>query len=86
VSPLPRVRRPPDWSHWDMICIESEYRATRNDVAIVLESLAGGLRRGRVAVGTRSAAVGAELNVDAELSPSTGVLRITVDLGESGKG
>ena len=69
----------------DMISIESEYRASRDDVARLLESLAGGLRRGRVAVGTRSAKVGTELSVDAELSPSPGVLRITIDLGESGE-
>jgi hypothetical protein len=68
-----------------MISIESEYRASRNDVAMLLESLAGGLRRGTVAVGARSAVVGAELSVDAELCPSTGVLRITVDLGVTGE-
>lgn len=66
-----------------MISVESEYRASRQDVAGLLEALAGGLRRGRVTVGARSAPVGGELNVDAELSPSTGALRITVDLGAS---
>ena len=69
-----------------MISIESEYRASPQDVASLLESLAGGLRRGCVAVGARSAKVGPELSVDAELSPSTGILRITVDLGASGEG
>lgn len=64
-----------------MICIESEYRATRQDVAGLLESLAGGLRRGRVSVGARAAQVGDELSVDVELSLSSGTLRITVDLG-----
>ena len=64
-----------------MISVESEYRASRQDVADLLESLAGGLRRGLVTVGVRSTPVGDELSVDAELSPSTGTLRITVDLG-----
>jgi amphi-Trp domain-containing protein len=63
-----------------MISIESEYRATRQDVAALLESLAEGLRSGRVVVGARAVEVGGELSVDAELSPSTGILRITVDL------
>ena len=63
-----------------MISVESEYRASRQDVASLLEALAGGLRRGRVSVGARSVPVGRELAVDAELSPSTGLLRITIDL------
>ena len=64
-----------------MLSVESEYRASRQDVADLLESFAAGLRWGRVTVGAWSAPVGDELCIDAELSPSKGTLRITVDLG-----